>query len=168
MTTSIDPTPGRYTLQPSTIRFETRHLFGLAPVRGQLTATAGALMIGASPSQATATATIDARSFTTGNPLRDGQVRSRIFLNAKRQPAFNFRSQSVTSTAEGWKVRGTLEVRGSSAPVELLVAQITEKGAALTIRARGEIDRYAHGVKAFKGMAARKLAFEVEATATRV
>ena len=140
-------------------------MFGLAPVRGRLALKGGVITLGDSPAHSSVDATIDATSFSTRNPLRDVQVRSRLFLHTKRHPIFSFQSDSVSSGNGTRQIRGTLTVRGKSAPVELTVDQIHSNGSGLTVKAHGEIDRYALGVTALKGMAARRLTFELDASA---
>ena len=165
---AIEAPAGRYTLTAgSTMRFRTRHMFGLAPVRGRLAVKSAVISVGDSPADSSVDATIEAASFSTRNPLRDIQVRSRLFLHARRHPTFRFQSDSILWRDGAWQVRGTLTVRGNHAPVEFTVDQLSSTGSALTVKAHGEVDRYALGVTAFKGMAARKLTFELDARAAR-
>jgi polyisoprenoid-binding protein YceI len=160
--------PGEYVLEPGTaIQFRTRHMFGLAPVKGRLAVQAGTIVVGEPVEESSATATIDAASFSTRNPMRDMPVRSRLFLHVKRHPTFEFQSESISWTGENWRVRGTLNVRGRRGPVELTIEDVKADAAGVTFRASGEIDRYAHGVGAFKGMAARKLTFDLTGRAGR-
>jgi polyisoprenoid-binding protein YceI len=166
--TEIPVPAGRYELtEKSTIQFRTRHMFGLGPVGGRFTVKGAAIVVGDSPTESSVTATIDASSFSTRNPLRDVPVRSRLFLDAKRNPTFTFQSDSVSWRDGAWHVLGTLGVRGNRTAVDLTVDQISNSRSGLIVKAHGEVDRYALGLTAFRGMAARNLTFEVEARAVR-
>jgi polyisoprenoid-binding protein YceI len=91
-------------------------MFGLAPARGTLAVTSGDLTITDPAEGSRARAEVSAASFSTRNVMRDPQVRSRLFLNARRHPAISFRTTSVRPSADGWTVSGTLTVKGKPAP----------------------------------------------------
>jgi len=124
------PPAGRYVLDPagSEITFVTRHMFGLARVRGGLKVTSGVITIADRPENSQAEAEISASSFSTGNVMRDPQVRSRLFLDARRHPASSFRSDSVREHQGDWSVAGFLEVKGRAAPIELNVTDVSSAG----------------------------------------
>jgi len=58
-----------------------------------------------------------------------------------------------------------LEVRGVSQPVTLVIESVETAGAGFRARATTRIDRYAFGLTAAKGMAARQLNIDLTATA---
>ena len=64
-------------------------------------------------------------------------------------------------------MRGRLVVRDAEHPVELTIEQARADGPHLTIVASGGIDRYAFGVTAMKGLAARRLSCQLEIVAMR-
>jgi polyisoprenoid-binding protein YceI len=163
------PPAGRYALDPagSSVTFETRHMFGLGRVRGTLAVTGGALDVAEPAAGSSVQATVSAASFSTRNPMRDPQVRSRLFLDARRHPELSFRSTAIRRGGDGWTVSGVLTVKGRPAPLDLAVADIATEGDALVFRASGTVDRYAHGVTALRGMAARHLTIQITARATR-
>jgi polyisoprenoid-binding protein YceI len=156
---------GRYVLDPerTAITFRTRHMFGLATVKGRFKLDRAIVTIADPAERSSVEASVVSASFTTRNPLRDVQVRSLLFLHAKRHPTIAFHSETVEWRDGAWHVRGQLEVKGHSAPVDLTLDQLTTSGNSLKFRAHGEIDRYAHGVPAMKGMAAKILTFVVTA-----
>jgi len=163
----VDAPAGDYMLTGgANISFRTRHMFGLGPVKGRLTVQSGIIDVVQGIKGSTVTALIDAKSFTTRNPLRDVQVRSPLFLGVKRNPTFKFESTDVVQKGSDWVVLGTLTVRGKTAPVSVVLDRLSVKDGMLHIHARGEVDRYALGVKMMKGMAARKLTFEIDSFAT--
>jgi polyisoprenoid-binding protein YceI len=91
------PPAGRYAIDPagSSVAFVTKHMFGLGKVRGGLTVTRGVITIADPPQGSRVEAEVSASGFSTGNFLRDPQVRSRLFLGARRHPAISFRSDSI-------------------------------------------------------------------------
>jgi polyisoprenoid-binding protein YceI len=163
------PHPGVYRIDPdrSVVSFRTRHLFGLGAVRGTLRVRDGEVRI-AEPVQASAVrATVDAGSFDTGNIERDRTVRSARLLDAGQYPVLTFASGWLTEAGGRWALRGSLTVAGNTGPVELVIEQAATADTEMTATARADIDRYAFGVTAMKGLAARRLSCRIEIVATR-
>ncbi len=163
------PPAGRYAIDPagSSVTFVTRHMFGLGKVRGRLKVTRGMIAIADPPEDSRVEAGVSASSFSTRNLMRDPQVRSRLFLDARRHPAISFRSDGIQQHEGGWSVTGVLTVKGHAAPVELTVTGVSAEDAAIIVRAECTVDRYAHGITMLPGMAARRLSVQVAARATR-
>ena len=163
------PPTGHYAIDParSSVTFVTRHMFGLARVRGTFAVTRGKLTVAEPTEQSSVTAEVSSASFSTRNFIRDPQVRSRLFLDAGRHPAIAFRSTRIQRSGSAWTVDGVLTVKGRPAPLELTVTDVIADGTALVFRATGTVDRYTHGVTMMPGMAARHLSVEVTARATR-
>ena len=163
------PPTGHYAIDPasSSVTFVTRHMFGLARVRGTFAVTRGELTLAEPAERSSVTAEVSSASFSTRNFMRDLPVRSRLFLDAGRHPAIAFHSTRVLRTGSAWTVDGVLTVKGRPAPFELTVTDVTADGTALVFRATGTVDRYTHGVTMLPGMAARHLSVEVTARATR-
>lgn len=170
-TTAVPETlsPGTYRIDEERclITFRTRHLFGLGPVRGTFRLRSGEIRVAEQLQDSAVRATVDAESFHTGNPARDGTVRSARLLDTTGHPIFTFTSTEVTESAGRWVVRGRLVVRDAEHPVELAIEQARADGKQLTIVASAGIDRYAFGVTAMKGLAARRLSCQLEIVATR-
>lgn len=163
------PPAGRYAIDPagSSVTFVTKHMFGLGKVRGRLKVTRGVITVADPPQDSRVGAELSASSFSTGNFLRDPQVRSRLFLGVRRHPAISFRSDSIRQHQGGWSVAGVLTVKGRTAPVELTVTSASAEDAAIVFRADCTVDRYAHGITMMPGMAARRLSVQITARATR-
>lgn len=164
----VQPPPaGRYTLDTAatSVAFVTRHMFGLGRVRGRLTVSRGVVVVADRVEDSTLEVEISAASFTTRNPLRDGQVRSALFLNSRRHPSITFQAAGVRRDPGGWVIPGTLTVKGASAPVELGVTDVVVQGSAVTFAAAGTVDRYALGVTMMRGITARSLTVEITARA---
>jgi polyisoprenoid-binding protein YceI len=165
------PPTGSYTLDPArcAVAFTMRHLFGAGTVTGTFAVASGEVVIADSPADSSVRAQIRAATFETGNARRDKDVRSKRFLHTEKFPALSFRADRARRRDDGsWTLPGTLTVRGVEAPVDLTLTSATAAGGALTITAAGTVDRYAHGVTAFKGMAGRRLRIEISVGATRV
>ena len=152
------PKPGTYVIEPasSTIEFTTRAMFGLAGVKGTFALTSGEITIADPVSESSATATVSAASFDTGNARRDDHVRSEDFLHQEAHPEISFRSTGLSQEGDTWVLSGDLTVRSETAPVQLAVQDIAEDGRTLTVRAVTTVDRYAHGISKLKGMTARQ------------
>ena len=166
--TRIHAPAGDYVLTKGTssIAFKPRHMYGLGAVKGHLSVRSGNLHVVEGILGSGVNAVVEASSFTTHNPIRDVHVRSRMFLGVKKNPTWTYVSNSVVQEGADLVVKGTLTVRGNSAPVSLVVDRVeTAPSGELTIHAHGEVDRYALGVTTLRGIAARLLTFDIELTA---
>jgi polyisoprenoid-binding protein YceI len=125
----------------------------------------GEITIDPAPPQATVIATLDAASFSTGNRTRDRDIRSAKFLDAENHPRIVFRAGTLSNAGGRRMLSGELTVRDVSRPVTLAVGQAEPDGNGFRVRATARIDRYAFGLTAAKGMAARFLDIDVTAVA---
>jgi polyisoprenoid-binding protein YceI len=149
------PQLGRYEIDTdsSTLTFATRHLFGLAPVRGSFAIRTGTIAIAWPLTESVVYVEIDAASFRTGNRQRDHAVRSVRLLDVGRHPVITFRSEHIDTAA----MTGALTVCGVTRPASLQVEQLAVSPGSFTARARTRIDRAEFGVTAFRGLARRYL-----------
>jgi len=163
------PAAGIYQLDPaaSAVTFATRHMFGLAPVKGTFRLVSGQITIADPVTSSTVSAVIDAASFATGNPQRDKDVKSARFLHVGDHPQITFRSTELIQDGAAWRLRGQITARSTSAPAELTITEAAASDDVLQIRATTRVDRYAHGLTKAKGLAARHLDMEITARATR-
>jgi polyisoprenoid-binding protein YceI len=168
MTARQAPPIGRYAIDAaaSKVTFVTRHIFGLAQVRGTFAVTRGTLTVADPAADSSAEAELASASFSTRNFMRDPQIRSRLFLGVRRHRAITFRTTGVRPSGGAWAVTGVLTVKGRPAPIELTLSDVRAEGASFVFRASGTVDRYAHGVTSMRGMAARRLSVEITAHAT--
>jgi len=163
------PHPGNYRIDPgrSQITFRTRHLFGLGAVRGTFRLREGEIRV-ADPAETSAVrATVDAGSFHTGNPDRDRTVRSARLLDTERYPVFTFTSARLAEADGRWILRGSLTVTGNEHPVDVAIERLATAGPEISVLASADVDRYAFGVTALRGLAARRLSCRIEIVATR-
>lgn len=163
--TKATPQLGRYRIDPdgSSVTFRTRHLFGLAPVRGRFAIRAGTVDVTEPLTSSRIYTEIEAASFRTGNPVRDAQVRSARFLAADAHPVLAFSSEGL----DGQVLAGTLTVRGVSRPVSVLTEVTGADRQSFTARATVRIDRYDFGVTASRGLAGRYLDMTLEVRCVR-
>ena len=163
------PAPGTYAIDPtrSTVSFTTRHMFGLAGVAGTFALRSGSLRIAEPATASTATAVLDAASFSTPSAKRDTDVRSTKFLDVDNYPDITFTSTALRQVDSQWELDGTLTAHGTAAPATLAVREVTTEGDEVVLRARTVVDRYAHGVTAGKGMVGRRIALELMVVARR-
>lgn len=161
------PVAGRYRIDParSSVTFRTRHMFGLGVVSGTMLVTSGEITLDPAVPRASVTAAVSTSSFSTGNGKRDEDVRSEKFLNVDAHPEFVFHDGSLTEARDRWSVTGELTVRGVTKPVTFAVQSLENAGQGFVATATARIDRYAFGVTAAKGMAARYLDVAVTAAA---
>jgi polyisoprenoid-binding protein YceI len=190
--TALTPRLGHYEIDAprSTVTFATRHLFGLAPVHGTFSVTAGTVDIAEPLTASRIHAEIDAASFRTGLPPRDVTVRSARLLDTEQYPVITFdaRGEAAAETAAagpgaagpgaagsgaadgavgGALLTGQLTVRGVSRPVRLSVESVAPAGngtapGSFTARARARVDRAEFGITGFRGLAGRRLDLVLE------
>ena len=98
--------------------FTARHMM-FTKVRGNLKLTKGVLTYDpANPSASQVEVALDAASIATGDPNRDGHLRSPDFLETEKFPEVSFKSTRVDSTdGKSGKVYGDLTIRGVTRPV---------------------------------------------------
>jgi polyisoprenoid-binding protein YceI len=154
-------TPGRYAIdtERSTVTFRTRHLFGLAPVRGTVAVRAGTIEVAEPLAASGVRVEIDAASFATGNGRRDETVRSARYLDVAHHPVLTF----VAERLDGDFLAGTLTVRGVTRPVRLAIED-ADTGSDLTplsVHATTTVDRFAFGLTADRGMTGRHLHLDI-------
>ncbi|WP_055587564.1 YceI family protein [Streptacidiphilus griseoplanus] len=159
------PRLGRYEIDPegSTVRFTTRHLFGLLPVHGTFALRGGTLDVAEPLARSGVRVEVDAASIDSGSAQRDGAVRSARFLDTSRHPVMVF----VSEGPAGSTLRGTLTVCGVTRPVSLAIERSTLSQDGFTVLATTRIDRTAFGVTAARGMAGRRLALSLEVSWVR-
>lgn len=163
------PPVGSYAIDPelSEIRFTTKHMFGAGKVEGVFSEVVGTIVVADQPAQSTVAASASAASLDSGDKRRDAKVLSPKFLHVEEHPHIAFQSTGVSERGGVWTLEGQLTARGGSAPVHLTITKLVAEPSGLAITAEGEVDRYAHGITAMKGMAARRLKITVTAHATR-
>jgi polyisoprenoid-binding protein YceI len=164
-TAPATPGLGHYEIdaQHSGVTFRTRHLFGLAPVRGKFSIRSGTVDVAEPLSASAVYVEVDASSFRTGNPQRDAVVRSARMLDPARHPVITFDADRIDGTV----LAGLLTVRGVSKPVRLTVEHTSVSPGSFLARGRVRIDRTEFGITAMRGLAGRYLDLSVEVQCAR-
>jgi polyisoprenoid-binding protein YceI len=161
------PQLGGYSIDTSRslVRFRTRHLFGLLPVRGTLAIRSGSVDIAEPLTESAIRVDIDAASFRTMNPQRNASVRSARLLDSARFPVITF--DNGRASADDRAVTGELTVRDVTRPVTLAIRAVALSGDEFTATAAVRIDRTEFGITALRGLAARYLDLSVEVSCVR-
>jgi polyisoprenoid-binding protein YceI len=109
---------GSWTLDParSQVRLESRHTWGLLPVRGVFGQVTGNGTVTAA-GQVAGTLTIAAGSIDTKNKMRDKDLRSAKLFDVASHPDITFTADGIQPADGGARVTGTLTVRGRTRPL---------------------------------------------------
>jgi polyisoprenoid-binding protein YceI len=121
MTYQIDP-------MHSSAHFMVRHML-IANVRGTFDSVAGTVEFDpAKPDAARFDATIDVTSLHTGDPKRDGHLKTPDFLDAEKFPIITFRSKKITPAGgKNYKATGDLTIRGVTKEATLTVEGLSDE-----------------------------------------
>ena len=101
----------------ASFEFVARHL--MAKVRGKFSGVSGVAIITERPEDSTLEVEIDASTIDSGDPNRDGHLRSNDFFGTEEHPTITFRSTAVRSGSgeSRWLVDGDLTIRGVTRPI---------------------------------------------------
>jgi polyisoprenoid-binding protein YceI len=133
----------RWRIDPARSRVEFRaKVRGLPAVKGRFSRYRGTLDLSSRPA---IELTIEAESLDTNHKTRDAHLRSPDFFGAKEHPYVRFISESAAVDGDRLKVRGRLDARGSSLPLEL-EAMLRRVGDELEIEAATQADHHALGM----------------------
>ncbi|BCL25058.1 YceI family protein [Streptomyces tuirus] len=163
------PAAGAYEIDQaaSTVRFDTRAMFGLLPVRGTFTIGHGRIAVADPAEESLVHVAIEAGSFESGNQQRDDHVRSSDYLDVARHPEIGFRSQRLERSGADATLCGELTVCGVTQPIAVTLDTVAHEGRRLTASGTTTIDRYAFGITKAKGMTGRHLKITLEVVAHR-
>ena len=113
---------GTWTIDPahSTVGFAAKHAM-IATTRGKFTTFEGGATIDPeNPAGSSLWLDIDADSVDTGNPQRDGHLKSNDFFGAEDHPKITYRSTDVTVDGDEIRTVGDLTIKGVTHPVEVV------------------------------------------------
>ena len=112
--------------------------------------------------------TADASSYTSKMAKRNEHVVSPDFLDAAKYPKIQFQASYVGSSAAGGTAKGSITMKGRTAPVQLTITKIAFDGDTATFEASGSVARADLGVDKFPSLIiGSKLDVTVSATARR-
>ncbi|MFE0207111.1 YceI family protein [Streptomyces sp. NPDC058985] len=165
----LPPAAGAYEIDQaaSTVRFDTRAMFGLLPVRGTFAIGHGCITVADPAEESSVHVAVEAGSFESGNRQRDEHVRSSHYLDVARHPEFVFRSQRLERSVAEAILYGELTVCGVTQPIAVALGTVTCEGKRMTASGTATIDRYAFSITKAKGMTGRRLKITLEVVAHR-
>jgi polyisoprenoid-binding protein YceI len=144
-----------YQIDPahSGVHFSVRHLM-LSNVRGTFSGMKGTVVYDpANPSATEVEATIDAATISTGEPNRDGHLKSAEFLDVAKYPEIVFKAKRTEKIGDSeFKVTGDLTIHGVTREVTLSVEDVSPEakdpwgGTRIGATAKTRIDRQQFGV----------------------
>ncbi len=111
---------GTWAIDPvhSEVGFSVRHMM-VSKVRGKFTSFRGEIVTGENLLDSSVTAAIDLGSIDTGNPQRDGHIRSADFFEVDANPTMTYRSTGIRPDGEDYVLDGELTLKGKTLPVSL-------------------------------------------------
>ncbi|HLK50321.1 MAG TPA: YceI family protein [Bryobacteraceae bacterium] len=121
MTYQIDP-------KHSSAHFTVRHMM-IASVRGRFDSVSGTVDFDpAKPDAGRFDATIDVNSLHTGDPQRDGHLKTPDFFDAAKYPTITFRSKKITPAGgKNYKATGDLTIRGVTKEATLNIENLSDE-----------------------------------------
>jgi polyisoprenoid-binding protein YceI len=123
-TTIATPATTTWKIDPahSAAEFKVKHMM-ISNVKGSFQGLEGVLAEDpADPASSRIQATIDVSTLSTGDPQRDGHLKSADFFDLEKFPTMTFKSTSVKPKGEGeYSVTGHLTLHGVTRPVTFAV-----------------------------------------------
>ena len=144
------PRPGRWTIDPAsaTVAFSGRATRFSPTVSARFLGVEGAVLAGESPDDAVVDVEVDVRTMTSGNRAWDDLVAAVDPFGAGTWPTARYRSTAVRWRGGLAFLDGELELRGVRRRVPLDAEHVLSPcGTRLAVRASGEVDREAFGVR---------------------
>ncbi len=102
----------------SEVGFSVRHMM-VSKVRGKFTSFSGEFVTGEDTLDSSVSATIELSSIDTGNPDRDGHIRSADFFDVEAFQQMTFRSTGVRAVGNTFVLDGELSLKGITKSVSL-------------------------------------------------
>jgi polyisoprenoid-binding protein YceI len=125
--TTTPSTVSTWNIDPahSAAEFKVRHMM-IAHVKGTIRGLKGVLTLNeADPTRSKVTASADLNTLNTGEPQRDGHLKSADFFEAEKYPELTFESTAVKRTGgEEFEVKGNLTIHGVTKPVTFAVEEL--------------------------------------------
>ena len=106
----------------SAAEFKVRHMM-ISNVKGSLSGLSGTLTEHATDSTLSSVeATVDVSTVSTGDPQRDGHLKSADFFEVEKHPVMHFKSTKGVQKGEGeYAVTGDLTIHGVTKPVTFAI-----------------------------------------------
>jgi polyisoprenoid-binding protein YceI len=124
MTTATStPATTTWNIDPahSSAEFKVKHMM-ISNVKGSFSGLSGALTEHATDSTLSSIeASIPLATISTGDPQRDGHLKSADFFDAEKYPTLDFKSTKVVRKGDAYEVTGDLTIHGVTKPVTFAV-----------------------------------------------
>jgi polyisoprenoid-binding protein YceI len=160
---------GNWALDParSTAALRTKHMWGLAPVKGVFRSFEGGGSV--SPTgEVTGQLALATGALDTNSKKRDAHLRSADFFLSEKYPAITFILEKLVSAVEGVTVSGVLTVRESSRPISFPASIAVAGDREVVLDATIQVDRSEFGVTTNKvGMLSMKNTVAIHAVFTK-
>ncbi|AMO06487.1 MULTISPECIES: YceI family protein [Mycobacteriaceae] len=150
---SGDYVTGTWVIDPqrSAVRFWIRHLIA-KKVLGVFTEFDGQMATRPDVTKSSVQASVQVRSMDTFNAGRDEGTLAKDPFDAENHPAITYTSTAITPGDSGFRIDGSLTIRGVTRPVGLAVTQIRFERDAdgrhdVHLRATGQVNRQDFGVR---------------------
>ena len=110
----------------SSAEFKVRHMM-ISNVKGTFTGLSGTLQLDETDrTHSIVEASIDVATISTGDPQRDGHLKSADFFDAEKFPAITFKSTNIDSTGgPGYEATGELTIRDVTKTVTFAVEDLS-------------------------------------------
>jgi polyisoprenoid-binding protein YceI len=163
------PPPGEYRLDPARCRIGVSgtHLFGMSTVDGTFPLARGVVVVADPVTESLVTAEVDATGLTTGERLRDTELRSRRFLDARAHPLITFTEGRPVADGPRWQLDGIVTVRGTAGRVRCAIDAVQVSPEGFSARAATVVDRFAFGLTYGKRLGGREFTLTLDVTAVR-
>jgi polyisoprenoid-binding protein YceI len=137
---------GSWTLDParSEVLLETKHTWGLLPVRGVFGHVAGHGTV-TEAGQVTGTITVGAGSIDTKSTMRDKDLRSAKVFDVANHPDITYTVDGIQHAADGVRVTGSLTVHGRTRPLSF-DATVTANAGEVRLDAQIPVNRADFGL----------------------
>ena len=106
----------------TTVEFHVKHMM-FSTVKGRFSGVTGSIVdVAGDPTLSSVDVEIDALSLSTGDPQRDGHLKSADFFHVEKFPTLHFKSTGITVVGGGeLSVEGDLSIRGITRKVRFAV-----------------------------------------------
>jgi polyisoprenoid-binding protein YceI len=164
----VGPAAGTWVADPAatTASFTARN-FGVRHVVGTVTVTAAQVTVDRTGRPVDVRAVADLTTVTTGSARRDTDLTGRRFFDVEHHPELLLVAHRVEAAENGWRVLGSLSVRGVAAPLDLDVrveAPPADPAAPWRIVATGTFDLRTTPIRAPRALVGRYVAVRIETT----
>lgn len=138
---------GEWILDPrkSSIRLESRSMWGLVPVNGVFHEVSGNGTVSAD-GRVSGAVTVAAASIDTKNTRRDTHLRSADFFDIGSNPDITFTADGIRPSSQGVIVTGALIVRGRTRPLSFDAVTSVQGDGAIWLDAKVRINRADFGL----------------------